>query len=106
MNANETSSYVSTTELAEGDVIHSYGMVLRLANRREYPADSPEQGACVVFDGVLINADEVESSAKSGDDIARFIWGGVASDMRRKGSDVPVWRVQGNALARWLRVAE
>jgi hypothetical protein len=97
-------TYVPTTELAEGDVIHNYGMVLRLTNRREYPADSEYQGIVVVFDGVVENDAELIAAAKAGDDIAKFIWSGVRADMVRKGSSVPVWRVQGNRLATWLRV--
>lgn len=97
-------AYVPTTELAEGDTIHNYGMVLRLTNRREYPADSDYRGIVVVFDGVVTNDAELIAAAKAGDNIAKFIWSAVRADMVRKGSDVPVWRVQGNRLATWLRV--
>jgi hypothetical protein len=100
----QSTELVPTTELTEGDIIHSYGMVLRLTNRREYPAESAFQGVVVTFDGVLANDAEVIAAAKNGDDIAKFIWSSVRGDMIRKGSDVPVWRVQGNRLARWLRV--
>lgn len=98
-------AYVPTTELVEGDIIHSYGMVLRLTNRREYPAESEFQGVLVVFDGVIENYDEINRLADGGDDITRFIRGGVREDMARKGSNVPVWHVQGNRLATWLRVS-
>jgi hypothetical protein len=98
-------SYVATTELVEGDRVQNYGMILRLTARREYPGDSEFQGVVVVFDGVVENYDEVNALADAGDDIARFIRGGVREDMARKGSDVPVWRVQGNRLATWLRVS-
>ena len=98
-------TYVPTTELANGDRIQNYGMILRLTARREYPGDSEFQGVVVVFDGVVENFDEINKLADGGDDIARFIRGGVREDMNRKGDGVPVWRVQGNRLATWLRVS-
>ena len=91
---------VPTTELAEGNIVLDHGMILLLVNRREYPAESQEQGPCVTFRGVVLNIDEIREDAAKGDAIARFIVGSVW----RNNSVVPQWTVQGNRLAGWGRV--
>lgn len=101
-----TPSYtlVATTELAEGDVLHEHGMVLRLQNRRERPdPDGRDSGPIIAFAAVLTNAAEITALAEAGDWTASYVWSCVRAHMAHTRTDVPVWTVQGNRLAQWLR---
>lgn len=82
---------VDTTELAEGEIVahHAAGLVLQLAGRREHPGPGL---TAVSFEGRVMNWADVDD-------------GWVRAACMDSGSPQrPVWTVQGNELARWLRV--
>ena len=76
MNADKT-IIVNTHELKEGDEILYYGVHFRLRDREDY-------GDCIAFGTDLISYPE------------------QGSPMPRRWAEE--WRVQGNALARWVKV--
>lgn len=85
---------VDTTELADGEIIahHAAGLVLWLAGRREYPGTGGL--TAVAFEGLVMNWADVDDA-----------WvRGACMDSGTGTPDRPVWTVQGNELARWLRV--
>jgi hypothetical protein len=93
--SDERTEIVPTTELAEGDLVLNYGMRLRLEQRTEQPGRPRDWLVCVRFVGVIENFDEITDPFIRSHASALYT-----------GDERPTWTVQGNELARWVRVIE
>lgn len=79
---------VLISQLREGDLVHSYGMRIRLGALRTYPGT---YGTTYAFDGTVENADELRAQA-----------GGHVTDGLLRSDNR--WTVQSNDNARWSRI--
>lgn len=81
---------VNTHELKDGDVVLCHGVLFRLKNRKDWGVDEgfdPEkQGSCITFETDLLHYPEEGSVMPRG-------W-------------VEGWVVQGNKLAKWVKVED
>lgn len=93
---------VPTTDLCEGDIIYTYGIVLRLHRRRDLPSSYTGAPLAVEFVGEVLNMGTIDQDAAAGHALARMIQGSV----RDVGLPHPVWMVDGTEQTQWGRIRQ
>lgn len=84
---------VTTHELREGDVVHVYGLRVRLGTVQQTRHAVTEHGGATFYsNGEILNAARLQT------DEGRQLFGGI---IKLDGSDG--WTIQGNGLAMWAR---
>ena len=105
------SESITTHEIQQGDVIRSNGMLLLVDRevRQTFHPVTEYGGATFAADARVLNWEEVQETGDSL--LVNFIRSDMAEESHRTRNGLqpftePRWTIQGNGIARWLRVGK